>query len=113
MKIYLAIPYSWNPKRSFDIANKVAARLMSEGHVVFSPVSHSHPIADYLPGDLRTNSAWWMTQDLPLIDWADEVHIVCIGDLGHLLIEASKGVRAEWAHAEKTNKPIKIIEYYD
>lgn len=86
---------------------------MSAGHVVFSPVSHSHYIADYLPSDLRTNAAWWMAQDLPLVDWADEVHVVCIGEYGSNLIADSKGVTMEIEHAKQNNKPIKIIDYYE
>ena len=45
MKIYLAIPYSGMAEESFRIANEVSAKLMNEGHIVFSPISHSHPIA--------------------------------------------------------------------
>jgi len=113
MKIYLAIPYSFNPELSFRIANKVAAGLMADGHLVFSPISHSHPIADHLPEELRTNSNWWMKHDLPMIDWADKVHVVCIGENGSELIEQSKGVCMELIHAKETKKPIHIIEYYD
>lgn len=112
MKIYLAIPYTFNPELSHKIANKVAADLMEQGHVVFSPISHSHCIADHLPAIVRTDADWWMTQDLPFVEWADEMHVVRIGEFGHELIEKSKGVKAEWAHAVKCNKPIKIIEYY-
>lgn len=113
MKIYLAIPYTFNPVKSFEIANKVTADLMSKGNVVFSPISHSHPVADYLPDHLRTDSNWWMGQDLPMVDWADEVHVVCIGEYGCDLIEDSKGVQMELEHAKQTRKPIKIVEYYD
>lgn len=113
MNIYLAIPYTFNPDLSFRIANKVAARLMSEGHVVFSPISHSHPLADYLPNELRTDAEWWMTQDLPFVEWADETHIICIGEFGATLIEESKGVQREIKHSQLHNKPIKIIEHYD
>jgi nucleoside 2-deoxyribosyltransferase len=112
-KIYLAIPYTWNPDKSFEIANKVTADLMSKGNVVFSPISHSHPVADFLPKELRTNSEWWMQQDLPLVQWADEIHVVHIGDLGNDLICNSKGVCREIEYAKQLNKPIKIIEYYD
>ena len=113
MKIYLAIPYSWNPERSFAIANKVAAKLMSKGHIVFSPISHSHHIADHLPANLKTDADWWMKQDLPLVYWCDEVHVVCIGENGCNLIEDSKGVQAEIEFAKDHNKPIKIIDYYE
>lgn len=113
MKIYLAIPYSFNPALSFRIANKITAQLMSEGHTVFSPISHSHCVADHLPDHLRTDSDWWMQHDLPMIDWAEKVHVVCIGECGVDLIENSKGVQMEMAHARKTNKPVHIMEYYD
>ena len=112
MKIYLAIPYSFNPLFSFRIANKITAKLMSEGHVVFSPISHSHPVAAYLPDNLRTDSNWWMNMDLPFVEWADEIHVVCIGDLGSVLIAESKGVQMELAHAKLHNKEIKIYDYY-
>jgi nucleoside 2-deoxyribosyltransferase len=113
MKIYLAIPYSFNPAYSFRIANKMAAKLMSEGHVVFSPISHSHNIADHLPDKLRKDSKWWMKQDIPFVGWADEVHVVCIGEMGCDLIEDSAGVQEEIERAKQLNKPIKIIDYYD
>lgn len=113
MKIYLAIPYTFNPTLSHKIANKITADLMSKGHVVFSPISHSHHIADHLPELLRTDSDWWMSQDLPFIEWADEVFVVCLGEYGADLIEKSQGVQAELAHAKKHNKLIHFIEYYD
>ena len=113
MKIYLAIPYSYNPSQSFKIANKITAQLMAEKNLVFSPISHSHCIADHLPDELRTDSDWWMQHDLPFIDWADKVYVVCIGEMGADLIEQSKGVQMELAYAKKHNKPIHIIEYYD
>lgn len=112
-KIYLAIPYTWNPDKSFQIANKVTAELMSRGHIVFSPISHSHPVADHLPAELKTDSLWWMRQDIPFVDWADEVYLVVIGENGHELIEQSKGCQMEIRHAKHTNKQIQIYEHYE
>ena len=112
--VYLAIPYTWNPKKSFEIANKVAADLMNKGYIVFSPISHSHPIADYLAPELRTDSNWWLVQDFSFIEhWADEVHVICIGENGLDLIENSTGVTGEWKKSIQCTKPIKIIEYYE
>jgi nucleoside 2-deoxyribosyltransferase len=113
MKIYLAIPYTFNPDLSHKIANKVAADLMEQGHVVFSPISHGHIIADYLPDLVRTDSDWWMTQDLPFVEWSDEVHVVVIGEEGYRLIGQSKGVQMEMAHAYKHHKPIKHFRYHE
>jgi hypothetical protein len=64
---------------------------MNEGHVVFSPISHSHHIADHLPDGVKTDSDWWMRQDLPLVEWADELHVVIIGEMGVDLIETLDG----------------------
>ena len=112
-KIYLAIPYRWNPEEAFEIANSVASVLMEEGNVVFSPISHSHPIADYMGNHIRFDHDFWMAQDLPMVEWADEVHVVVIGEEGHVLIEESRGVQQEISHAKKLGKPVKIFEYYE
>ena len=114
MNIYLAIPYSFDPEKSFSIANEVAAVLMSRGHTVFSPVSHSHCIADHLPENLRRDWKFWKKQDLPLINWADEVHVVLIhGEKGRSLVKESTGVQAEIEHAQIFNKPIKYYYHYE
>lgn len=113
MKTYLAIPYSFNPFLSCKIADEVADKLMQEGHIVFSPISHSHGIANYLPALVRTDSDWWMTQDLPFVEWCDEVHVVVIGEKGLELIIASKGVQAELAHAAKFGKTIKYLSWHE
>lgn len=111
MKIYLAIPYTFNPSLSHKIANDVAAGLMAGGNVVFSPISHSHVIADHLPDYLRTDSDWWMTQDLPFVEWADALVMVCIGEDGDRLLAESKGVQMEYARAKELGKQIVIHEY--
>ncbi len=47
-KIYLATPYTdFDPAvraARFFAVNKVAAHLMKKGFLVFSPISHTHPI---------------------------------------------------------------------
>ena len=49
--VYLACPYSHDDnsvrEHRFDIANRKAAELMSAGVMVFSPISHTHPIAEH------------------------------------------------------------------
>ncbi len=111
MKIYLAIPYSYNPEQSFKIANRVTARLMNEGHVVFSPITQGHTIAQYLPYAIKKDSDWWMKQDLPHLEWADELHVISIGKDGCNLIANSEGCQHELNHANKLGKKIKIIQY--
>lgn len=113
MKLYLAIPYTWNAEKSFEIANKVAASYMMFGHTVFSPISHSHSIAEHLFSSLRYDQDFWMAQDLPMVEWCDKLVVIVIGENGHELISNSKGVQAEINHAKLHNKEITIHEYYD
>lgn len=108
--IYLAIPYTWNPDLSFQIANKVAAELMSNSEVVFSPISHSHSIADHLNPELRTDQEFWMHQDLPFVKKCDKMVIVCI-DGDHEMIRRSKGVQREIKEAEMNQIPITFYDY--
>ena len=118
-KIYLSIPYTWNPERSFQIANKVAAELMLAGNVVYSPISMGHNIADHLPEEARTSSDWWRKYEPAFIEWCDEMVVVRIIDRnapeylidGWDLIRDSKGCQAEMQLARDLNKPIKTYEY--
>lgn len=113
--IYLGIPYTWDAEKSFKIANKVTADLMNKGYVVFSPVSHSHPVADYLDESLRYDQDFWMKQDLTILEKCDEMYIVCIhneGRVGAVLIEKSKGCQSEIEKAKELNLPIKVYDYY-
>lgn len=111
MKIYLSIPYTFNPELSFYIANKIAASLMDDGHIVFSPISHSHHIADHLRNNLKLDHDFWMKQDLSLIEWCDTLFVVEIGKDGKTLIENSKGCQAEIKEAKKLDKQITYLYY--
>lgn len=109
MKIYLAIPYTGNELKSFKVANLVAGELMQKGHIVLSPISHTHPIA--MECELPKDWEFWKKQDESFIGWCDELWIVPFP--GHA---KSRGVNAEIKIAKKLNKPIKYIagwkEYY-
>lgn len=111
MRIYLAIPYTFNAELSYSIANKVAAKLIGEGNVVFSPISHSHIIADHMDESLRYSQEFWMAQDLPFIEWCDKVVCVVIGEFGYDLIDNSKGVQKELNEANLLNKQIEFYYY--
>ena len=63
--IYLACPYT-HPDADirafrFEKANQAAAKLMWEGKFVYSPISHTHPIA--LAGNLPLDWAYWQSLD--------------------------------------------------
>lgn len=108
---YLAIPYTWNAELSFKIANEVAADLMSKGYTVFSPISHSHVVADYLPDKLRFDQEFWMKQDIPILEKCDIMILIFIGENGLLLIKNSKGCQSEIKIASENNIPIEHYQY--
>jgi len=110
-KIYLAIPYTFNAELSYQIANEVAAAAMIAGHIVFSPISHGHSVAEFLDEKLRYDQKFWMKQCLPMVEWCDELHVISIGENGLKLIEESKGCQSELSIAKDHNKTIKIIEW--
>ena len=87
-------------RESFELANRVSAELMNKGHIVFSPISHSHPIAESqsLPGTWD----FWQRFDTAFIEWCDEVWII-----QHPMTDQSKGVKAEKKIAESLGKVIR------
>ena len=100
-KIYLASPYSHpDPKVREErarLACVAAAEIMRSGHLVLSPIAHSHPIA--LAGNLPLDFEYWREFDESLIDWCDQVWVLMIDGWMD-----SKGIKAEVEYAEKTDK---------
>ena len=107
-KIYLAIPYSGKEEESFEIVNKLAGQLMKQGYVVFSPISHTRPIAQCceLPHDWE----FWKKQDEPFIEWCDELWVCYPRNWPLSLCEKSVGVNAEIEMAYEKDKEIQFID---
>ena len=106
MKVYLATPYS-HPSRyvrikRFEAVNKVAADLMNQDFFVFSPISHTHPIAE--AGKLPLDWKFWSDYDKSFIEWADEVRVLQLAGW-----KESKGVISEIKIAKSLGKPISYI----
>jgi nucleoside 2-deoxyribosyltransferase len=106
-RIYLAAPYSSaDPKvisERVDRINRYAAELMKTS-IVFSPISHSHPIA--LAGELPTDFSFWVRQNHEFIRWADIVCVLMLDGWEH-----SNGVSEEIDFATSIGK--KIIYSYE
>ena len=106
MRVYLATPYSHpDPEvreARFRAVNAVAAQLMREGHHVYSPISHTHPIA--LAGDLPKGWDFWEAYDRAFINWAEEVHVLMAEGW-----KESTGVQAEVGIAAELGKPVRYI----
>ena len=107
-KIYLACPYTHNSalvkEHRFKFANHIAAQLMKAGNIVFSPISHSHPIATQCGLDMGLE--FWMAQDLSFIQWCDELVVLTIKGW-----EESKGVTREIEIASYMKKEIRYLRY--
>lgn len=114
-KIYVALAYSPNEKRTEDDmeqafieANLYAAQLMAKGYRVFSPISHSHAISQYLPMDLRCNWEFWAHHDLAELAKCDELHVLT--NKGWLY---STGVKAEIDFAVERGIPVHYVDKDD
>jgi len=108
-RIYLAIPYNGMKKLSYKVANTIAGKLIDKGNIVFSPISHSHPI--WLASNRRQSWKTWLEQDKEFVKWCDEVHIIRVGKKGNEKIRKSKGVQQEILWANEFQKKIKFINY--
>lgn len=108
-KIYLAIPYSGMQEESFKIANQVAAQLMMNEHVVFSPISHSHSIS--LENNLPTNWEFWIEQDEAFVKWADAVYVIILKENGLDKIANSVGVQGEILITQQNGIPVRYLFY--
>jgi len=105
--IYLASPYSHDdPKireERFNKVNKAAASLMSQGLIIFSPISHTHPIA--LAGALPLGWAFWHEYDYEFISMCNKVLVLKLEGW-----ENSIGVNAEIAIAQELCIEIEYID---
>jgi len=102
--VYLACPYSHlydDCCRRFDIVNRLAATLMRAGVLIFSPISHGHPIAEY---GLPKGWDFWERYDRVYIE-AAKAMLVCAIDGW----ETSVGVGAEMRIAQELGIPIGLI----
>lgn len=106
-KIYLACPYtSPDPltrRDRVELASLVAARLMEAGHVVFSPITHGHAVADHLSPGKISDHWFWMQQCLPMLEACDELMVLPLAGW-----RESRGVTEERAFALAHNIPMTV-----
>jgi nucleoside 2-deoxyribosyltransferase len=106
--IYLACPYthedvSVREERTKEVT-RVAARLMLEGFNVFSPITHSHYINDFMPEEIKCDFDFWIERDFQILDGCDELFVLCLDGWRN-----SKGVKAEISFAKKKGIPITYL----
>lgn len=104
--IYLACPYTHQDRAvrvaRFEAANLAASKLMREGHYVFSPISHTHPIAE--AGGLPLGWDFWEGFDRAYIGHSHKLIVLTLGGWAQ-----SKGVMAEIAIADSMGIPVEYL----
>ena len=88
-----------------DAACRYAARLMDAGHAVFSPIAHSHYVADHLDDEKRLDHEFWMRQDLAILQAAERLVVLRLPGW-----ERSRGIAREIQEATRLSIP---VEYMD
>jgi hypothetical protein len=105
--IYLACPYSHYSylvrEFRFQQANRYASKLMQAGLLVFSPISHTHPIAER--GDLPKGWDYWERYDRAYMEISRAVVVLCIDGW-----KDSVGVAAEITIAGRLELPVLYLE---
>jgi hypothetical protein len=87
----------------FDSICRIAGQLMQAGHVVFSPIAHTHPIA--VRCELPRTWDYWEKFDREHIARCDKMTVVMLDGWS-----TSKGIKAEIEIAEELGKPIIYIK---
>ena len=104
--VYLAVPYSHPDlivrQARFQTANICAAHLMRQGMHVFSPISHTHPIA--LAGQLPLGFDYWGAFDMAFLSVAKRIIVVTVDGW-----KESVGVTKEIAIADGLGLPISFM----
>lgn len=105
---YLAVPYSHPDPQiralRFAAANKAAGILMRRGEFVFSPISHTHPIAEAC--DLPKGWEFWQDFDRAFLAASKKVIVLCIDGWG-----SSAGISAELAFAHSTGIAVEFMAF--
>ena len=109
--IYLCSVYSLNAdkalmQRRYQYAAQRTAEFLKEGHTVFCPINHCHPIAEKF--DMPREWEFWEQHDLNYIDACDEVWVLQMPGF-----QDSTGITAEVDYALSKDKPLKFIECED
>jgi len=105
--LYLACPYSHHSEQlielRFHIITEIAANLMKDGHIVFSPITHSHLVNQHL----KVKGTWefWRHQDLAMLDRSDVLVVACLKGWEH-----SVGVSAELIAAKDLGLNIQYLD---
>ena len=78
--IYLAAPYSHSDKKickaRVKAVTQMAANLIEKGYIVYSPITHSHPISLFMKNSL--DGDFWLEQNKPFFNVCDIMAILML-----------------------------------
>jgi len=103
--IYLASPYS-HPDAAvresrFHAVCEYAAEAMRDGQLVYSPIVHSHPLAERgLPGDW----SFWSSHNRAMLERSSALVVLALPGW-----EKSEGVQAEVGMARSLGLPVRVV----
>ncbi len=105
--LYLASPYTHkNPAERharFVAVCDAAAYLMHQGHVVFSPIAHSHPIDNCFCAS--ESGDFWKAQDVPILRHASRLVVLRLPGW-----EESAGIKWEMEIAHQIHLPVNYMD---
>ena len=109
--VYVSCPYSHpDPEvraSRVDAATRLAAKLFLEGHIVFSPLTMTHPMTRWLPEWFAGNFEIWMRLDFYFLAQCDTLVVLRMPGW-----EESVGVAAEIRQAAEAGKTIVFVDPY-
>ena len=101
--IYLASPYTESPNTNYELAAKLTAELLIQGHTVYSPIAHCHHLA--VKYDMPKSFDFWQTYNFAMLSKASELWVAIFPGWAR-----SRGVMAEIRHARLCSIPVSLID---
>ena len=108
--IYLGCPYTHSdPKvreERFEKATRAAAHLIEKGHIVYSPITMTHPIDLVLAAEGDTlGSAYWVAFDQAFMECCAEMLVLKLDGW-----EQSSGIQREMEFLKKQGRPVRFLD---
>ena len=104
--IYVGGPYTHADhnirRKRFEALTAVAAEIVKQGHIVYSPITHTHPIdLHFVRGDVHLSYDFWCDFDETFMSVCTEMVIVPLEGW-----DKSSGVKREREYFEKRGLPV-------
>lgn len=103
--IYIAAPYNHKDQSvradRFNEVNRYCGKLINKGYIIFSPISHSHPIYEEFNCKLKID---WLQYDSYFLRFCSEMHVLKLDNW-----KKSVGIKFEVDLAKQLQIPIFYI----